>query len=152
MGTFNKVFRHSKPKLVLRRKQTMRQAEKYHVICSSLSHGLFTTKYKFWFTMPKHRIGTPRYRETQPIGRLIVENSQCTCHPSTSRLHSPTLVQNCMPQAAACPTQHTERYSIQLQAYNIFRFCEGRVLIEMRCNYNIFSMVVEDRIELFFLM
>ena len=50
----NKVFRHSKRKLVICSKQTMRLSETDHVICFSQSHGLFTTKYKFWFTMLKH--------------------------------------------------------------------------------------------------
>ena len=48
-----KVFRHSKRKLVLCSKQAMRLAETGHVICFSQSHGLFTTKYKFWFIMLK---------------------------------------------------------------------------------------------------
>ena len=50
------MFRHSKPKLVLRSKQTMRLAETDHVIFFNQSHGLFTTKYKFWFTISKHQI------------------------------------------------------------------------------------------------
>ena len=50
------VFQHSKPKLVFCSKQTLRLAETNHVICFSQPHGLFTTKYKFWFSMLKHLI------------------------------------------------------------------------------------------------
>ena len=42
-------IRHSKPKLVLCSKQTMRLAETDYMICFRQSHGLFTTEYKFWF-------------------------------------------------------------------------------------------------------
>ena len=49
-----KVFRHSKPRLVLCSKQTIRLAETDRVICFSQSHGLFTTKCKFSFTMSNH--------------------------------------------------------------------------------------------------
>ena len=55
-GVANKVFRDSKPKLVLRSEQsvvTMRLTETDHVICFSQSHGLFTTKYKFSLVVVK---------------------------------------------------------------------------------------------------
>ena len=48
-----KVFRHSKQKLVICSKQTMRFAETGCVI---------TTKYKFSFTMSKHLVSQNRYR------------------------------------------------------------------------------------------
>ena len=46
-------------------KQTMRLAETDHVICFSQSHGLFTTKYKFSFTMSKHLIAQLVYMYVQ---------------------------------------------------------------------------------------
>ena len=49
----NKLFQHNKRKLVLRSKQIVRLAETDHMICFSQLHGLFTTKYKFSFTMSK---------------------------------------------------------------------------------------------------
>ena len=51
-----KVFRRTKSNLVLCSNITIRLAQKDHVICLSQSYGLFTTKYKFWFTMSKHLI------------------------------------------------------------------------------------------------
>ena len=49
-----KVFWNSKQKLVPCNKQTMRLAETDHVICFNELHDLFTTRYKFLFTMSKH--------------------------------------------------------------------------------------------------
>ena len=48
------VLQHRKPKLVLCSKLTMRLVETDHATCISQLHGLFTTKYKFWFNLLKH--------------------------------------------------------------------------------------------------
>ena len=51
----------------------MRLAETDHVICFSQSHGLFTTKYKFWFTMSKHLIKPVRRQCSTTIQTIEFE-------------------------------------------------------------------------------
>ena len=68
------MFRHSIPKHVLCYKQTIQLAETDHVICLSQSHGLFTTKYKFWFTMLKHFIDGCTIEGLEPRATYRIES------------------------------------------------------------------------------